>query len=299
MLDVDSLVLSRTPKARQLPQWILKPITYGLKKLFHQAEVNSTLERIGHLEGFDFIEAVLEYFNVSYSIPASEKLNIPPTGRVMLIANHPLGALDALSLLMLVKEVRPDVKIVANALLSHIDQLSNVLVPVDNMGGRSTKEHIKSIYNALESEQALIIFPSGEVSRVRPSGVKDTKWQRGFLRIAKKAQAPLLPVYIKARNSSLFYTVSMISKPLAALLLPHEMFTKRSSVVGFRVGEKIPFKAFSEGVVDEKQTLQLLKKHLYRLLQGSLAQKKEKGGVVLLLPMFWFLRCSYEQAKRD
>jgi putative hemolysin len=269
MLDVDTLVLSRNPKARQLPLWMLKPITYGLKKLFHQDEVNRTLERIGHLEGFDFIEAVLEYFNVSYSIPASEKLNIPPTGRVLIIANHPLGALDALSLLMLVKEVRPDVKIVANALLSHIDQLSNVLVPVDNMGGRSTKEHIKGIYSALEAEQALIIFPSGEVSRVRPSGVKDTKWQKGFLNIAKKTQAPLLPVYIKARNSSLFYTVSMVSKPLAALLLPHEMFTKRSSVVGFRVGEKIPFKAFSEGVVDEKQTLQLLKKHLYRIGKGK------------------------------
>jgi putative hemolysin len=99
--------------------------------------------------------------------------------------------------------------------------------------------------------------------------VKDTKWQKGFLNIAKKTQAPLLPVYIKARNSSLFYTVSMVSKPLAALLLPHEMFTKRSSVVGFRVGEKIPFKAFSEGVVDEKQTLQLLKKHLYRIGKGK------------------------------
>lgn len=269
MLDVETLVQSQTSRIRQLPHWMLKPITYGLKKLFHQNEVNRTLERIGHLEGFDFIEAVLEYFNVSYSIPAAEKLNIPPTGRVMIIANHPLGALDALSLLMLVKEVRPDVKIVANSLLSHIDQLSNVIVPVDNMNGRSTKEHIKGIYSTLESEQALIIFPSGEVSRVRPTGVKDTKWQKGFLKIAKKTQSPLLPVYIKARNSSLFYTVSMVSKPLAALLLPHEMFTKQSSIVGFRVGEKIPFKAFSEGVVDEKQTLQLLKKHLYRIGKGK------------------------------
>jgi len=50
MLDVDTLVLSETSKVRQLPQWMLKPITYGLKKLFHQDEVNNTLERIGHLE---------------------------------------------------------------------------------------------------------------------------------------------------------------------------------------------------------------------------------------------------------
>jgi len=269
MLDVNALIQSRASKTKALPKWMLKPIIYGLKKLFHQDEVNRQLERIGHLEGFDFIEAVLEYFNVSYTVSNKEKLNIPVSGRVIIIANHPLGALDALSLLMLVREVRPDVKIVANELLMHIDQLASLLIPVDALGGRSGKEHVRGIYQAIEEENALIIFPSGEVSRARPTGVKDTKWQKGFLKIAKKTQSPLVPVFIKARNSSLFYTVSMISKPLAALLLPHEMFTKRGGVVSFCVGEKIPHKVLKENPIDDKQTLQLLKKHLYSVGKGK------------------------------
>lgn len=272
MVEISSLLLSKSPKMRQLPQCLQKPIMYGLKKIFHQKELNKMYEQMSHLEGFDFVEAVLEYFNVSYSASMAQKLNIPPTGRVIIFANHPLGALDALALLMLVKEVRPDVKIVANSLLGHIKQLSKILVFVDNMGKGSRKEHIKSIYKVLENQEALIIFPSGEVSRVRPSGLKDPKWKRGFLRIAKKSQTPLLPVCIKAHNSSLFYTVSMLNKPLSALLLPHEMFKKRSTVIHFRIGEKIAFDSFGKSHLDEKQIVLLLKKHLYRI-------GKDKKGV--------------------
>lgn len=266
MVDIEQTFYNSVPQAKKYPKWTTKPIVYFLKKLFHEEEANRVLEKIGHLEGFEFLEAVLEYFNVTYLASAKEKLNIPHSGRVVIIANHPLGALDALCLILLVREVRADIKVVANELLMLFPQLHSWLIPVDTMGGRSKKDSIKEIYKALENESAVIIFPSGEVSRARPTGVRDTKWNKGFLTFAKKTSSPILPIYIKARNSSFFYTVSMINKPLAALLLPHEMFKKRNSVIDFRIGEIIPNKSIIEmPIINEKQEVSLIQKHLYRV----------------------------------
>ena len=269
MLDIRSIFFNRFPQTKRYPKWLVNSIVYLLQKLFHESEINEVLTRYGHLEGLEFIEGVLEYFDTSYIVSNQEKLNIPVSGRVIIVANHPLGALDALSLISLVREVRSDVKIVANELLMHVKPLHSLFIPVDVMGGSSTKEHIKGIYRALEEEQAVIIFPSGEVSRARPTGVRDTKWNKGFLKFAKKTQSPILPVYIKARNSSLFYGVSMINKPAAAFLLAHEMCVNKSLRIGFRVGELIAYHTIKELRIEEKQTIGLLQKHLYRIGRGK------------------------------
>lgn len=135
-----------------------------------------------------------------------------------------MGALDAMALMHLLKDIRSDIKIVANDFLLGLENLNDVLIPVDNITGGMNKETIRSIYHALEEEQAVIIFPSGEVSRARPSGIKDTSWKSGFLKIASKMKAPILPVYIKAKNSNHFYILSMLNRSLATITLPHEMF---------------------------------------------------------------------------
>ena len=117
------------------------------------------------------MEAVLEYFNFGYIISNKDKANIPSSGRVVIIANHPLGALDALALISLVKEVRSDVKVLANDVLMHIEPLQELLIPIDNLNGSTAKESIKTIYEALQRDEALIVFPSGEVSRAHPTGI--------------------------------------------------------------------------------------------------------------------------------
>lgn len=270
MVDIEKAFFDYFPNATKYPKWTLQPLIYILRKLFHEDEVNTELKNIGHLEGFEFIEAVLEYFNVTYSASAKEKLNIPPTGRVVMIANHPLGALDALCLILLIREVRQDIKVVANELLMLFPQLRSWIIPVDAMKGHSKKDNIKDIYKALHNEQAVIMFPSGEVSRARPTGVRDTRWNKGFLTFAKKTGSPILPIYIRARNSGLFYTVSMIHKPLAALLLPHEMFKKKDATIGYRIGEIIPYKSIAESpIVNDKQAVSLIQKHLYRIGKGK------------------------------
>ena len=76
-----------------------------------------------HLEGFEFVEQVLRHFEFDVRLTESERARIPSTGRVVIAANHPIGSLDGLALLNLVRGVRPDVKVVANDLLTAISCL--------------------------------------------------------------------------------------------------------------------------------------------------------------------------------
>ncbi|WP_315980248.1 1-acyl-sn-glycerol-3-phosphate acyltransferase [Aliamphritea spongicola] len=165
------------------------PALYFLRRLFHESEVNSFLEQHSHCEGFEFIDRVLDYFSFSYSLSNTDRLNIPSSGRVVIIANHPLGALDGLALIKLVGEVRRDVKIIANDMLASFAPLSPVLLPVDNISKATRKQDIANISEALRNEEAVIVFPAGEVSRAGFTGIKDSKWNSGFYALPDKPTA--------------------------------------------------------------------------------------------------------------
>jgi len=247
------------------PALFTRPFLSLLRMLFHEKEINHFLEAHQGMLGIEFIEQVLEYFDLDYAVSSKDIENIPTVGRVVIIANHPLGALDALALILMISKVRKDIKVVANDLLMTLTPLAELLLPVDNMSGRSTRAAIRGIHEALEAEQAVIVFPAGEVSRLRLSGVRDVRWKPGFLQFARRTGSPLLPVFIDARNSALFYSLSMLSKPLAALLLVREMFHQRSNTIGFRIGELIPARHLEGVNLKPKALVKMVRKHLYRV----------------------------------
>src|SRR5690606_7185171 len=103
-----------------------------LKKLVHQDEINRFMEQHRHLEGLEFNDAVLEHFNFTFQVSSKDRSRIPDQGRVLIVANHPLGSLDGLALLKLVSEIRTDVRIVATTVLNCIDPLKSLFLSVDN-----------------------------------------------------------------------------------------------------------------------------------------------------------------------
>ncbi len=268
MINIQESIVNKYPTVGKLPTPIKTPLFGAIKKVIHQNDINVFLQTHQHCGPFSFIEETLEYFNFSYKVSSNQIENIPATGRVVIIANHPLGALDALSLIDLVKSVRSDIKVVANDILMQIPQLKSILISVDAFGSKITKESIHKVYDALDNEEVVIIFPSGEVSRARPNGVRDTRWNKGFLNFALKKNAPILPIYIKAKNSTLFYTLSSINKRLSTVLLAHEMFSQKSKTLEFKIGEVIAYKSFSQSTFDSKTQVKLFKKHLYRIAKN-------------------------------
>lgn len=264
MISVDNILNNHLPQLQQHPL-LSKGIRGILRRLFHEQRFKEFADKYAHLDGFPFVEQALDYFAFSYALRDNERERIPAQGKVVIIANHPIGSLDGLALLNMVGSIRRDVKIVANDMLNSIKPLQQLLLPVTIIGSNSRGEQIQAIHQHLDQEGAVIIFPAGEVSRLSPKGVKDGKWQNGFLRIASKAKAPIVPVHIDGRNSALFYGASMLYKPLATLLLVHEMFVQHSKSIGLRIGHPIPWSHYSNLPLETRAKIRLFRRHLYRL----------------------------------
>lgn len=269
MVDIEKEIIKKFPKITSKSPMIQKPLFKIAQKIIHEDKINAFIDANEHHKGFDFIDAVLDYFKFDFLCSSKDRENIPSSGRVVIIANHPLGALDALSLLKLVGSVRKDVKIIANDFLAGIESLESLFIKVDNFKSGQSKENIRKIYDALDNEEAIIIFPAGEVSRITPTGIKDSKWHKGFLSFAKKSQSPILPILVDAKNSKTFYTLSILNKTFSTILLSDEMYKKRDKNITIKVGKLIPFENIMIRTSEKYPLEEQYKKHIYGLKKAK------------------------------
>ncbi len=269
MIDVQKEIEKKFPNINKKQNFLKKSLFKIARKIVHEDSINQFLSQNSHLKGFEFVDAVLDYFDFDYTVSSNDLQNIPSSGKVVIIANHPLGGLDALCLLRLISQVRKDVKIVANDFLVGFEALNSLLIPIDNYKIRQSKKDIKNIYEALNNEEAIIIFPAGEVSRATSKGIKDPVWNKGFLNFAQNTGASILPIYLDAKNSKTFYTVSVLNKTFSTLLLSNEMFKKKSKRINIKIGEIIPNENILPKGINKKFLVNIYRKHLYALKKGK------------------------------
>ena len=253
---------------QRFPHWfrgkravIARPLLRGIGRWSRLDVVDTFLASNREVQGFEFVAAALQFLGTRYQVDAAALARIPAHGRLLIVANHPSGALDAPALLDAVGKVRRDVRIVANDFLGAIPNLRAQLLPVRILGGRPSADSLRAVEAALGRDECVIVFPAGEVSRLGPRGVRDTRWRRGFLRFARACDAPVLPVRIQARNSALFYGASALFKPAGTALLAREMFARRARMLSLQVGRA---RALPAGV-DADALLRELRRDLYAL----------------------------------
>jgi putative hemolysin len=267
MISVEQTFYARFPRlAKGRSRDWSRPAVDLLRKITCEAQVNETLGRLAGSSGLGFIERALAELQFAYRVAHTDRDNIPAEGRVVIVANHPLGAMDALALLHLVGSVRRDVRVLANEVLGQLEPLRSLLLPLDVFGsGAGSRAGLRQAFRALEQEQALIVFPAGEVSRIRPAGVRDGAWHPGFLRFARRSGSPVVPVHIAAHNSPWFYGISMLAKPLATLMLPREMLAAGPARIDMTVGAPVSPSALASAGPDEVRVAGHMRRHVYRL----------------------------------
>jgi len=269
LLEIQAFLERRYPDFVQRHQRVSRTLGRFLSFLFYESRFQQFERDYPHLRGFDFIEQTLRYFDFTLRLTDKERARVPASGRVVIAANHPIGSLDGLALLQLVRQIRPDVKVVANELLAALHPLHPVLLPVNNMGGSTPRTNLKKIREHLEEDGALIIFPAGEVSRFGAKGVRDGEWQSGFVKIATATRSPILPVFVAGRNSLFFYSLSFLARPLSTLWLVREMFKQSHNTVDARVGNPVPYEHYAGLKVSAKKLAGMFRKHVYRLARDG------------------------------
>ncbi|MDC0948738.1 GNAT family N-acetyltransferase, partial [Gammaproteobacteria bacterium] len=125
-----------------------------LKRVMHQDEFQRFASHHPNVRGVAFAEAVLDHLNFRFQVRDDERENIPASGRVIIVSNHPLGSLESLSLVKLVGSIRSDLRIVANAVLTELEPLQSIILPVDNMGGQTGRDQLRAMETHLNHDGA-------------------------------------------------------------------------------------------------------------------------------------------------
>lgn len=192
-----------------------------------------------------FSSRALRELDIAITAADDELRHIPTSGPLVVVANHPFGALDGLLLLELIGRVRNDAKLLGNRLLSWVPDLCDRVLLVDVFGQRSSairrnSRVLRAAMRWVAQGHCLCVFPAGEVAH-QPEGsrIVDSAWRESAAALAARTRATVVPVFIAGENSRLFRAAGRLHPLLRTALLPRELWTKRHSTVEIRIGRQI------------------------------------------------------------
>jgi len=231
--------------------------------------INRFYDKNKDLEGTAFLDAVLDDFEIDFEIPEEDFRRLPKEGPFITISNHPLGGIDGVLLLKLMLNQRKDFKIIANFLLHRIEPIKSFIMPVNPFENhKDAKSSISGFKNALvhlRNGHPLGIFPAGEVSTYKDGKlVVDKPWEEAAIKLIRKAEVPVVPIYFHAKNSRLFYRLAKINEIFRTAKLPSELTTQRRRPIKVRIGQPISVKTQNEAKTLSDFT-DLLRKKTYLL----------------------------------
>ena len=251
-------------------------ISWFLMKITRISSINTFYDSIQHLEGKAYADAILAHFEIDFEIPEEDFKRIPKEGPFITISNHPLGAIDGIILMKLMAEHRPDFKIMANFLLQRMKPMEPFIIPVNpfetHKNVKSSVSGFKAALQHLKDGHPLSIFPAGEVSTYKDDKlIVDKPWEEAALKLIRKAEVPVVPIYFHAKNSRLFYRLAKLNDVFRTAKIPSEVFTQKSRPIKVRIGQPISIASQKEQNGLEEFT-DLLRRKTYML---SNAYEKE------------------------
>lgn len=245
-INIREVFASKNPGlAKVMPGFVYRYIT----RILHIDYINDFVKRYGHLTGIDFVDAVINEFNVKEHIYGLE--NIPDSGQFIFASNHPLGGFDGLLLMKTVDKKLGNPKFLINDILMNIPQLKPLFVPVNKHGGHS-RDAAKIVKETYESNDQILIFPSGLASRKIKGKIVDLEWKKHFISKAVQYKRDIIPVFVGGRNTNRFYWLAKLRKffrikwNLEMFFLPDETMKHRNTDVSLFFGKPLPYTMFDK-----------------------------------------------------
>ncbi|WP_309092695.1 1-acyl-sn-glycerol-3-phosphate acyltransferase [Phenylobacterium sp.] len=239
---VDVLIAERAPKLSGSAAWpVVRPLLYAL---LDYGKARRMADTIAPLPGRAALEHVSELLSVQVSVRGLER--VPAAGRAVVVCNHPTGIADGVAVFDALKAIRPDICFYANSDAHRVcPRFDEVLIPVEWVEAKRTRERTRHTLQltkeALEAERCLVIFPAGRLARRGPDGLlSDPPWMASAVSIARKYEAPVIPVHVAGPWSTLFHFFNRFSQELRDITLFHELLNKRGRAFTLTIGPAIP-----------------------------------------------------------
>ncbi len=275
----------RDPIRRQL----FKLMRRSVERLFFLEQLSRLYEAASQRRvEEDFLSASMRVMGVDWEASPQDMSRVPKTGGVVVVANHPFGGIEGLVLLHVLRQVRPDVKLLANYLLRRMPEMHEFSIFVNPFGGKqASRANISAMIEAirwLKEGHLLLVFPSGEVSHLdlRRREVVDPRWNPTIARLIRRSGAMAVPVFVEGRNSALFQMLGFVHPRLRTALLPREMWNKRGMRLRFRVGSPVPFERLN-AISGDEEMMDYLQLRTY-ILKGRAQAEQSRPPWRLGLP---------------
>lgn len=230
------------------PSWVghwtwpaVRPVLYsllGYRKALRWADEIKKIQ--SGKECFAFLDKVLEL-----NVTATGKDRVPQVGRSVIVANHPTGLADGSIVLAALADIRTDIEIMANADACRVNpHFAEVIIPVEWVQEKrsvpKTKETLRRAAATFAGERLLLIFPSGALAQMRKGRLVDEPWMPTAVSLARKNKAPVTPLHIAGRNSSLYYAFCGLNRELRDITLFRELLNKQGDKFHLTFGPQIP-----------------------------------------------------------
>lgn len=264
-IDIDKVIKDKN--AEWLP-WFVKRY---LKRIIHEREFNAMLPRINSYYKADFARAAMDDMGIKMRFKGLE--NIPTDHSIIVSANHPLGGVDGLALIVAVGEVREDIRFLVNDVLLNVENLKGLFVPVNKFGS-NPREASKIIEETYAQDVAILNFPSGLVSRKQKHGIADLEWKKSFIARSIKYQKDVLPAHISGRNSPRFYRISRLRQMLGIqsniemMFLADEMLRQSGKTITVTFGQPIPWQTFDKSKT-HSEWANMVKERVYAMAEKN------------------------------
>lgn len=208
---------------------IIKTIEWFTGKI-HIIRMIRKFERQGKFHGQAFWRGALDVMGIDLITPQEQLDNIPNTGPVILVANHPHGMVDGMILADMIGRIRTDYRILTRAFLTDIDkEAGDFMIPVpfphEEEAQAKMVEMRRKAMAHLKTDGMIALFPSGVVASSNSmfGPVEEDEWNLFTAKMIRTSGARVVPCFFPGANSRWYQIANRLSPTLRQSLLLHEI----------------------------------------------------------------------------
>lgn len=247
------------PRLRRMPGL---PMAQFSRVLSRQAKLIAESETLAANGTSDIAGHLVEGLPLRLTARQCEKGRVPNQGPVLFVSNKPIASAELLALFVLLREVRPDLKLCGNDGLEAFSGLDQDLLCC--RGQDKSTPGFDSVEQHLLQGGAALVVPAKRWSKFELKGLLDGRWRPDFLTWANCSNASIVPIYLDARAAVMAYYQSFAFWPMHNAKWLQPLKPGKKTVV-VRVGRPIENSAYSSLNMPLPAKARLFRKEVDRL----------------------------------